>query len=174
MRLAAVVMLVLALPFAAHAQWAQEPYLLTPPDLNAPDFLVGGRPPATAVYYLQQTAIFPCENPGLVGRTCAAGNLVPRESFAHANQVYEQITEINRQTTRALKLAAISAAIGDAVPNPGDSYAFRFNIAMIRDHPAAAFGFAANILGTGARLTVNHGRAKSEHLTTIGVNLSFR
>jgi YadA-like membrane anchor domain len=74
---------------------------------------------------------------------------------------------------KALEGAALAAAVKDALPNPGDRFALRFNAAGASGEFAGAVGFSYNV-AERTRVHINYGRSASENAVSGGVNLSFR
>jgi hypothetical protein len=91
---------------------------------------------------------------------CANTGFVPLTSFASASEVSainSQITGINAQISRPFQLTAVSAAMGDAIPNDGDRFAVRIHAAGFSGESAGAIGFSYNVTSS-ARLSINTGK----------------
>jgi len=83
------------------------------------------------------------------------------------------VTNINSRIDQAMELSAIAAAMKDAIPNPGDRFAVRFNAAGFDDVLAGAVGVSYN-LTERARVSVNYGQGESQSIVSGGMNFSFR
>jgi hypothetical protein len=87
--------------------------------------------------------------------------------------VNNRLATIEDDLGKALEGAALAAAVKDALPNPGDRFALRFNAAGASGEFAGAVGFSYNV-AERARVHINYGRSASENAVSGGVNLSFR
>ena len=103
---------------------------------------------------------------------------IPTSLFATRDSVNTLISplatkaEVSSLTAKAFRLAAISAALKDAVPNSGDRFAIRLNAGGFNGNIAGAVGFSANVY-RGTRVLLNYGRGKSENSLSGGLNFSF-
>lgn len=73
---------------------------------------------------------------------------------------------------QADQIAVISAAMKDAVPNDGDRFALRTNVASWNGQFAGSISFAANV-SDHVRLSVDYGRGQNQNMFSGGVNFSF-
>jgi hypothetical protein len=87
--------------------------------------------------------------------------------------VNNRLATIEDDLGKALEGAALAAAVKDALPNPGDRFALRFNAAGASGEFAGAVGFSYNV-AERTRVHINYGRSASENAVSGGVNLSFR
>jgi hypothetical protein len=94
-------------------------------------------------------------------------------AFAAIDATNTRVTALNNQINRAFEVTAIAAAMGDAIPNPGDRFAIRLNAAALNGAAAGAFGFSYNLNDT-ARVSVNYGQGRTQSVVSGGLNLSFR
>jgi hypothetical protein len=102
---------------------------------------------------------------------------IPLSYFATSAQLSSittsaQLNSINSQISKALEIGAISAAMGDAIPNPGDRFAFRINAAGFNGEAGGALGLSYNFTNN-ARLSINYGQGRSQSVVSGGLNLSF-
>ena len=88
-------------------------------------------------------------------------------------EVNNRLATIEDDLGKALEGAALAAAVKDALPNPGDRFALRFNAAGASGEFAGAVGFSYNV-AERTRVHINYGRSASENAVSGGVNLSFR
>lgn len=84
-----------------------------------------------------------------------------------------QLSIVGARASRAIEVAATAAAMRDAIPNAGDRWALRFNMAGVDGYVAGAVGMSVNI-SDRARISVNYGRSESQNVISGGLNLSFR
>lgn len=89
------------------------------------------------------------------------------------NQLNSLSTQMRSQFSKAFELSAISSAMGDAIPNPGDRFALRINAAGFNGEAAGALGLSYNITDS-ARLSINYGQGRSQSVVSGGMNFSFR
>ena len=101
---------------------------------------------------------------------------IPLSYFATSasitNQINNEFNALNNQYSRALELTAISASMGDAIPNPGDRFALRLNIAGFSGEAGGSIGFSY-ALNSAARVSINYGQGNTMSVVSGGVNLSF-
>jgi hypothetical protein len=115
--------------------------------------------------------IGPFPDPSAIGcnasqaRCVDAGVGIPLSYFANAAQV-------NGLLQRSLQLTAISAAMGDAIPNSGDRFAFRAHLAASSGQGAGAMGISYNFTDN-ARASLNYGQSQRQSVVSAGVNWSF-
>ena len=88
-------------------------------------------------------------------------------------EVNNRLATVEDDIGKALEGAALAAAVKDALPNPGDRFALRFNAAGASGEFAGAVGFSYNV-AERTRVHINYGRSASENAVSGGVNLSFR
>ena len=88
-------------------------------------------------------------------------------------EVTDRLKTVEDDLGKALEGAALAAAVKDALPNPGDRFALRFNAAGASGEFAGAVGFSYNV-AERTRVHINYGRSASENAVSGGVNLSFR
>lgn len=81
-------------------------------------------------------------------------------------------TAVLQDIRRSAELAVIAAALKDAIPNAGDTFAISINGAAGGDVFAGAIGLGLNV-SDFARLNLNYGQAASTSMVTGGVTLSF-
>lgn len=81
-------------------------------------------------------------------------------------------SEVDSMIHKSFQFAAISAALKDAVPNPGDRFAIRLNAGGFSGNLAGAVGLSANV-NRATRVLFNYGRSKSESAMSGGLNFSF-
>ena len=160
-------LLALALLFLLETGYSQTP---EPPFSD----VVGTPPPGVTTYYVKANRVFACPpSPG----PCGQDGFIPASHFATASSVPAnigaQLDALGGQITRSRRFAAIGAAVADAMPNPGDRYAFRVNFASASDVTAGAVGLAVNV-GGPVRVLFNYGRAQRDYIGTIGVNVSIK
>jgi hypothetical protein len=86
--------------------------------------------------------------------------------------LFGQVDALQRDATRAYQGIAISSAMKDAIPNPGDRFAVRLNAATFRGQPAGAIGVSYNVTDV-ARISLNYGQSRSQAIVSGGLNLSF-
>ena len=91
---------------------------------------------------------------------------VPLDFFARAH-------EVDNLFARVAEISAIAAAMQDAVPNPGDRFAIRLNVATTEEDFAGAIGLGVNLTDR-ARFSFNYGRGETQNVFSGGLNLSFR
>jgi hypothetical protein len=119
------------------------------------------------------------------------------QNFAETNYVNSQFSGLNNQISsmqanfsalssevgaldsklslgvaRADQIAVISAAMKDAVPNDGDRFALRMNMATWNGQAAGSMSFSANITDK-VRFSVDYGRGQNQNMFSGGVNFSF-
>ena len=87
--------------------------------------------------------------------------------------VTNRLKTVEDDLEKAMEGAALAAAVKDALPNPGDRFALRFNAAGASGEFAGAVGFSYNV-AERTRVHINYGRSASENAVSGGVNLSFR
>ncbi|MGH6770069.1 MAG: YadA-like family protein, partial [Xanthobacteraceae bacterium] len=93
--------------------------------------------------------------------------------MAQVQAINGQIAEINRQISQSFEMVAVAAALKDAIPNPGDRFAFRINAAAFEGYAAGAIGVSYNITES-ARISFNYGQGQSRAIVSGGMNFSFR
>jgi hypothetical protein len=71
--------------------------------------------------------------------------------------------------SRAIQGVAVAGALKDAIPNPGDRFALRVD--MAEAEAAGWFGFSYN-LSEGIRLSVNYGQGRSQSIVSAGMNFA--
>lgn len=111
-------------------------------------------------------AVIQEQGPG-VGGICSTGS-DGRTLCVNASRGYDPAS----LTGEALESAMIAAAMGDAIPNPGDRFALRFNMAGDGEYYAGAVGFGFNA-NENVRLNLNVGQSESKTIVGGGFNLSF-
>jgi len=84
-----------------------------------------------------------------------------------------RLATIEDDLGKALEGAALAAALKDALPNPGDRWALRLNLAGASGEFAGAVGFAYGVADR-ARIHLDYGRSSSQNAVSGGVNLSFK
>ena len=92
---------------------------------------------------------------------------------SNLTEVNNRLATVEDDLGKALEGAALAAAVKDALPNPGDRFALRFNAAGASGEFAGAVGFSYNV-AERTRVHINYGRSASENAVSGGVNLSFR
>jgi hypothetical protein len=88
-------------------------------------------------------------------------------------EVNNRLATIEDDLGKALEGAALASAVKDALPNPGDRFALRLNVAGAGGEFAGAVGFAYGV-AERTRVHFNYGRSESQNAVSGGVNLSFR
>jgi hypothetical protein len=91
----------------------------------------------------------------------------------HLTSIDDHLASIDSDVSKAFELAAVSAALKDAVPNSSDRFALRLNAAGFSGEFAGAIGVSANF-NRMTRVLFNYGRGSSQNVFSGGVNLSFR
>jgi hypothetical protein len=91
---------------------------------------------------------------------------------ALSSEVSALNSELNVGLEKADQLAVISAAMKDAIPNDGDRFALRMNMAAWDSQAAGSVSFSANITDK-VRLSVDYGRGRNQNMFSGGVNFSF-
>ena len=84
-----------------------------------------------------------------------------------------RLAAVDDDLSKALEGAALAAAVKDALPNPGDRFGLRLNVAGAGGEFAGSVGFSYNVQER-TRVHVNYGRSESQNALSGGVNLSFR
>jgi hypothetical protein len=92
---------------------------------------------------------------------------------AALDTVNGRLATIEDDLGKALEGAALAAALKDALPNPGDRWALRGNVAGAGGEFAGAVGFAYAV-AERARIHFDYGRSSSQNAVSGGVNLSFK
>jgi hypothetical protein len=87
-------------------------------------------------------------------------------------QVSSLQTQLYQQAIRANELAVIAGALRDAIPNAGDRYAFRVNLAGAAGQAAGGVSFSAN-LDESFRASLNYGHGQRQNMFSGGLNFSF-
>ncbi len=77
-----------------------------------------------------------------------------------------------RSISKLYDLVAISAALQDAIPNPGDRFAMRLNFAGYQGTFAGSLGGSLNI-NDALRFSLNYGQGKNQQIFSGGLNFSF-
>ena len=116
------------------------------------------------------TAIAP-----LATRDYVNGLIAPLATRDYVNGLVAPLAtknEVDSMIHKSFQFAAISAALKDAVPNPGDRFAIRLNAGGFSGNLAGAVGLSANV-NRATRVLFNYGRSKSESAMSGGLNLSF-
>jgi len=67
---------------------------------------------------------------------------------------------------------AITAAMGDAIPNPGDRFAIRLNAAGFSGEAAGGLS-VSYAFADRARVSLNYGQGRSQTVVSGGLTLSF-
>ena len=165
----------------ATAQFSGQNYFYYAADPGNPNVPIAGStgvPIDTAATYVQVTktgACVPVPQYGPPG--CYTGLLyVPLSSFgtsAGGAGFESRFNLLSAEVARATELAAVSAALKDAIPNAGDRFAIRLNAAGFNGHFAGAVGASYNV-SDRARVSVNYGQGRSQSIVSAGMNLSFR
>lgn len=86
--------------------------------------------------------------------------------------IARQVAILNSLVKEGREFTAATAAMHDAVPNPGDRFAIRINAATVDGIAAAGFSASAN-LSDDFRLSVNYGGAQGQNVFSGGLNFSF-
>ncbi|WP_269582089.1 hypothetical protein [Roseibium sp. Sym1] len=124
------------------------------------------RPGDIAVVLEQAPGVGGICGTGADGRTMCVS---PSHGYAPSSIAENTRTRFDEE---ALESAIIAAAMGDAIPNPGDQFAVRFNFAGDGDTFAGAFSFGLNATDN-LRLNLNVGQGASKTIAGGGFNLSF-
>jgi len=90
---------------------------------------------------------------------------------ARLTSIDARIGSMSDEVSRAFELIAVSAALKDAIPNPGDRYAIRLNAAGISGEFAGAVGVSVD--AGPARVSFDFGRGRSQSIASGGLNFSF-
>jgi hypothetical protein len=141
-----------ALPNAAQAQ----PFPLAPPPDAYIAVVSNSVPPA----FCQELI------PGVPSPTIGCINLkygIPISTFGLASEV-----------NRALEVGAIAASMRDAIPNSGDRFALRLNVAGFGEGGVGGSVGASMNVTDRMRFSVNYGRGATQNVVSGGMNLSFR
>lgn len=84
-----------------------------------------------------------------------------------------QIASMNADLTRSLEIGAIAASMRDAIPNLGDRFAVRLNVAGFNGYAGGSVGVSMNVTDS-VRLSANYGRGTTQNVVSGGLNISFR
>lgn len=83
-----------------------------------------------------------------------------------------QVSQMNVGLNRANQLAVIAGALKDAVPNDGDRFAVRLNMAAWNSVAAGSVAVSVNVTNK-LRLSVDYGRSQNQNMFSAGLNMSF-
>ena len=97
---------------------------------------------------------------------------IPLSYFATSASVANMNQQISSEFSKAYELSAITAAMGDAMPNPGDRFAVRLQTAGFLGQAAGALGLSYNVTDE-ARLSLNLGQGHSQTVASGGVTFSL-
>jgi len=89
-----------------------------------------------------------------------------------SEQVSQIRTTFKKQLDQANELAVIAAALKDAIPNDGDRFALRTNMAASNGTAAGSMSFSANV-SQSVRVSLDYGRSQNQQIFSGGVNFSF-
>jgi hypothetical protein len=87
-------------------------------------------------------------------------------------QVSQLQAALNDGVGKAYQVATVAAAMKDAIPNDGDRFALRMNMASWNGTAAGGISFSANITNS-TRLSLDYGRGENVNMFSGGVNFSF-
>lgn len=79
---------------------------------------------------------------------------------------------MNNSISHGFEVGAIAAAMRDAIPNAGDRFAVRLNMAGFENYAAGAVGVSMNVTDS-LRLSLNYGRSSTQNIVSGGLNMSF-
>jgi len=88
------------------------------------------------------------------------------------SQISQMLAAFSVDIKQANELAVVAAAMKDAIPNNGDRYAFRMNMAARDGNAAGSVSFSANV-SNSLRLSVDYGRGQNQSMLSGGLNFSF-
>ena len=128
-------------------------------------------PPPDAYLAVVSSAVPPafCQIGSFGGPLTRCINLnygVPINSFALS-------ADVNSSISRSLEVGAIAASMRDAIPNAGDRFALRLNVAGFSEAVGGSIGASMNVTDR-MRFSVNYGRGATQNIVSGGVNLSFQ
>jgi hypothetical protein len=86
--------------------------------------------------------------------------------------ITSNLTDLNAGMRRENSFVAAVGAMHDAIPNPGDRFAVRFNTASVGNAVGGGISASAN-LNDQFRASVNYGHARGENVVSGGLNFSF-
>lgn len=116
--------------------------------------------------YLAVTKITPGAGGVCTGAFCVdPGQGIPLSYFATSAGVADQFS-------KAYQGIAITAAMGDAIPNPGDRFAIRLNGAGFAGQAAGGLS-VSYAFADRARVSLNYGQGRSQTVVSGGLTLSF-
>jgi hypothetical protein len=93
--------------------------------------------------------------------------------FAHLQSDLSSFsTAFSSRLQQANQLAVIAGAMKDAIPNDGDRFALRINMAADDGIAAGSISFSANVTNS-LRLSVDYGRSQNQNMFSGGLNMSF-
>lgn len=87
-------------------------------------------------------------------------------------QLNAGLDRANAGVERANELAVMAGAMKDAIPNDGDRFAVRLNMAAWNSTAAGSIGFSANV-SNSMRVSVDYGRSQNQNMFSGGMNMSF-
>jgi len=88
------------------------------------------------------------------------------------SQISQMMAAFSVDIKQANELAVVAAAMKDAIPNNGDRYAFRMNMAARDGNAAGSVSFSANV-SNSLRLSVDYGQGQNQSMLSGGLNFSF-
>jgi YadA-like membrane anchor domain len=91
---------------------------------------------------------------------------------ALTSQLGQVALEQTGTNSKLFDLAAVAAALKDAMPNDGDRFALRLNMGGFQGHLAAAVGASVN-LNDSFRVSANFGQGERENMFSAGLNWSI-
>jgi hypothetical protein len=82
------------------------------------------------------------------------------------------VADMSAQVSKALEASAIAASMGDAIPNAGDRFAVRMNVAGFSGQVGGSLGISYNV-SNNARLSINYGQGATTSVVSGGVTFSL-